>query len=339
MDTAGPATPEVSILVPARNEEVCLRDCLLSLAGQEGVGFEIIVVDDHSVDRTRSIAESVPGVRVVEAGPLPAGWTGKNNALVTGVREARGRWLLFTDADTIHRPGSLARAVAEAQQHGADLLSYSPEQVVKSFWERAVMPVVFAELAAQYPPEKVRDQNSGVVAANGQYILVRREAYYAVGGHESVATEILEDVALARKVREKDCRVYFRYAEDAVQTRMYRSWAELRDGWTKNLALLFPRPLRRAGGLVAWWMVAWVTLPVLIPAAALYIRLRRAGFARSSTLLAGACGVPVFAYLLLRSRAAHAEGDVTWKGRTYSSSGRAQAIAHGGRVAGPPAAA
>src|ERR1700693_4466747 len=109
---AHPST--VSVLIPARNEEACLGDCLQSLVSQAGVPFEIIVVDDHSTDRTREIAQSFPGVRVIEAGPLPQGWTGKNNAVTTGARHAKGEWLLFTDADTIHTPGSLARALAAA---------------------------------------------------------------------------------------------------------------------------------------------------------------------------------------------------------------------------------
>src|SRR6266576_2282785 len=120
--------PTVSVIVPARNEEACLGACLESLVAQEGVGFEIIVVDDGSTDRTRAIAESFSAVQVIEPGPLPAGWTGKNNAVTAGARPARGEWLLFTDADTVHRPGSLARALAEAQERGAELLSYAPEQ-------------------------------------------------------------------------------------------------------------------------------------------------------------------------------------------------------------------
>lgn len=320
METALPAAaPEVSIVVPARNEEVCLGDCLQSLVAQRGISYEIVVVDDHSTDRTRAIAESFGGVRVISPGPLPPGWTGKNNAVVAGAKEARGKWLLFTDADTVHVPGSLARAVAEARAQHADLLSYSPEQVVQTFWERAVMPVVFAELAAQYPPEKVRDQGSGVVAANGQYILVRREAYEAVGGHAAVGKEILEDVALARLFRASGRRIYFRYGGDAVRARMYRSWSELREGWTKNLALLFPAPLRRAAWLTAWWALAWIALPLMMPLLILYWRVRRAKFGWATTLLATALGPPVFAYLLLRSCNAHAQGKVPWKDRLYSA--------------------
>ncbi len=147
--------PWVSVIVPARDEEACLGACLQSLVTQTGVSFEVIVVDDASTDRTREIALSFPLARVVDAGPLPEGWTGKNNAMASGARQARGEWLLFTDADTVHLPGSLARSLAEARQHGAALLSYSPEQKVDGIWEKAVMPVIFAELAATYSPSRV----------------------------------------------------------------------------------------------------------------------------------------------------------------------------------------
>jgi glycosyltransferase involved in cell wall biosynthesis len=130
--------PFVSVIVPARNEETSLGACLESLVSQTGVDFEIILVDDGSTDRTREIAQSFAGVRVVEPGPLPTGWSGKNNALVAGAKEARGEWLLFTDADTVHRAGSLARSLEEAQRQKAALLSYSPEQEVRGFWEKAV---------------------------------------------------------------------------------------------------------------------------------------------------------------------------------------------------------
>src|SRR3954447_23333901 len=106
--------PDVSVIIPARNEEANLGSCLESLVNQDGLDFEIIVVNDHSSDRTREIASSFANVRVIEAGPLPPGWTGKNNAVATGAGGARGEWLLFTDADTVHVPGSLARALAEA---------------------------------------------------------------------------------------------------------------------------------------------------------------------------------------------------------------------------------
>src|SRR6266404_6548245 len=324
--------PEVTIIVPARNEEASLGDCLQSLTAQTGVAFEIIVVDDGSTDRTRDIAQSFAKVRVISPDPLPHGWTGKNNAVIAGAKEARAQWLLFTDADTVHLPGSLARTLAEAKREGADLLSYSPQQVVCTFAERAVMPVIFAELSAKYPPQKVREQNSGIVAANGQYLLVRRAAYDAVGGHSAVATQILEDVALARLFRNKGKHVHFRYGGDAVRTRMYRNWAQLREGWTKNLALLFPNPERLAVQSLFLWLVAWAALGVAVVGAAsrhfawiafagiwllVYRRIRVAHFSPANNLIAIACGLPLFAHLLLRSKKAHASGRVSWKGRTY----------------------
>src|SRR5215471_11586155 len=112
--------PTVSVVVPARNEEVSLPACLESLVRQTGVTFELIVVDDGSSDRTREIAQSFSMVRVVDPDPLPVGWTGKNNALVAGAKQGLGEWLLFTDADTVHRAGSLRRSLSEAkQQHAA----------------------------------------------------------------------------------------------------------------------------------------------------------------------------------------------------------------------------
>jgi glycosyltransferase involved in cell wall biosynthesis len=341
-------TPEVSIIVPARNEEASLGACLESLTVQTGVAFEIIVIDDASTDRTSEIAKSFAGVQVLSAALLSKdaawkkNWTGKNNAMIAGAHEARAPWLLFTDADTVHRPGSLARALAEAKEEQADLLSYSPEQVVVTLAERAVMPVIFAELAAHYPPHKVRDQgssersssdqSSSTVAANGQYLLVHRAAYDSVGGHAAVATEILEDMALARRFRDARHRVYFRYGGDAVRTRMYRNWAQLREGWTKNLALLFPHPGFLAFQSLFWWCAAWAALGVAVSAAVrehwawislilfwllVYRRIRAAHFATVSNLLAITVGMPMFAYLLLLSRKAHQSGRVSWKGRTY----------------------
>jgi glycosyltransferase involved in cell wall biosynthesis len=341
--------PAVSVIVPARNEEACLGACLQSLTAQSGGPFEIIVVDDHSTDRTRQIASSFSAerVQVIDAPALQAGWTGKNNAVTAGSKSARGEWLLFTDADTIHLSGSLARALEEAKRCGAALLSYSPEQVVKSFWEQAVMPVIFAELAASYRPSRVSDPNSSAAAANGQYILITREAYDAVGGHAAIAGNLLEDVALARAVKRSGRKIFFRYGGDAVRTRMYRNFSHLREGWIKNLALLFPSPLRLAALralefvlIIASFAISIASTmrgrsrPALVAAAlaaVLYTfflkRIRRAHFSWDANILA-LFGLPLFSYLLLLSKSAHAKGSVPWKGRTYSDERRLLATGH-----------
>lgn len=337
----------LSVIVPARNEEAGLAACLQSLLSQSDISFEIIVVDDHSTDRTREIALSFPRVTLIEAGPLPAGWTGKNNAVIAGAKVARGEWLLFTDADTIHLPGSLARGLEEARSCAAALLSYSPGQIVAGFWQKAVMPVIFAELAASFRPAQVSDPKSSSAAANGQYILITRETYDAVGGHAAIARSLLEDVALARAVKQSGRKVLFRYGGDAVQTRMYRTFAQLLEGWTKNLVLLFSSPLRLAvlRALEFALIVACIAIgistavhghrqPAILAAtlaAILYAffltRIRRAHFSWDANFLA-LLGLPLFSYLLLRSARAHAAGAVSWKGRKYSDERSVLATGH-----------
>lgn len=339
MTTTQPPQAEVSIMIPARNEEASLASCLESLVSQTGVEFEIIVVDDHSTDLTREIASSFATVKVIDAAPLRPGWTGKNNALITAAREAKGQWFLFTDADTVHLPGSLMRALNEAKAGHAALLSYSPEQVVSGFWEKAVMPVIFAELAAQYRPSDVSDPNSAAAAANGQYILISREAYESAGGHAAIADKILEDVELARAVKRSGGKILFRFGGDAVRTRMYRSFSQLREGWTKNLGILFPAP-----GRLAFWRFSeflaiifsfalfiffvasrqFLIAPLFLIGPAFTLRrIAHAHFSWQANALA-LFGMPLFSYLLLRSKFSHRTGSVTWKGRQYGSAEAAQ---------------
>lgn len=329
--------PLVSILVPARNEEANLGACLESLAGQQGVGFELIVIDDHSTDRTAEIARSFSNVKLIAADPLPPGWCGKQHALHCGAQHARGEWLLFTDADTVHQPGSLARAVIEAQQDGAVLLSYSPHQEVRTIWERCIMPVVFAELARTYRPREVCDPASPIAAANGQYLLIRRDVYDRIGGHAAVRDSLLEDVAVAHAVKKTGGRIRFRYAGDAVSTRMYRSFGALCEGWTKNLALLFPN----AGRLAAQRMIEFVFISVaaIVAIAALASRsfvvaglaavialtqygnfLRRIAGAHFGVMASALAflGLPIFSSLLARSAIYYASGrSIPWRGRLY----------------------
>jgi glycosyltransferase involved in cell wall biosynthesis len=332
---ASEPTPEVSVIVPARNEEACLGDCLRTLAGQAGPNYEIIVVDDHSTDGTRTVAEGFP-VRVINADPLPEGWSGKCNAVWSGAKIAQGPWLLFTDADTKHAPNSIASGLREAKESTADLLSYSPKQEVGSLAERALLPVIFAELATTYPPKAVCDPSSPVAAANGQYLLIRREVYAAIGGHAAVATAILEDVELAKLAKQSGNALHFGFS-DVVTTRMYRSFGEMWEGWTKNLVLLFPNARRLAlrcmvefGVIVAAAVFAAIaglqgeTVACVIGAAVSLLwfylfwrRIRLAHFDWLSNALS-LFGLPLFAVLLWNSDISHRRGSVRWKGRLYS---------------------
>jgi glycosyltransferase involved in cell wall biosynthesis len=344
---------KLSVIIPARNEEDCLGDCLRSLVAQSedawllGRDWEILVVDDHSTDQTHAIATSFPGVNVMSAPQLAKGpgqtWTGKANAVWAGANAARGEWLLFTDADTVHSPGHLSLAIVEAERHNVAMLSYSPRQIVTGLWQRALMPLVFSELAVTYPPARVSDPESHLAAANGQFLLIRRDIYFRIGGHEAVKEAVLEDVELASIVKRRKLGLRFRYAPEAVATRMYRSFGAMFEGWTKNLALLFGNPIALAAwrildlllliGLpVLGWFLYKQNLRTIFLLALLLIWLRnlwrfyrrvaKSNFPFADCLLAP-LALPLFAVLLYRSWFVHTViKRVAWKGREYTSYNR-----------------
>jgi glycosyltransferase involved in cell wall biosynthesis len=342
---------ELTVIVPARNEEDCIGACLESLVKQSedvfqlGRDWELIVVDDDSTDRTAEIARSFPGVTVIKAAKFEKGWTGKANAIWTAARKARGRWLLFTDADTVHELGDLHRGIHEATRHNAGMLSYSPRQIVTGFLQRSLMPLVFCELALAYPPAKVSDPAQRVAAANGQYLLIEREAYRRIGGHEAVRDKVLEDVELAFSAKRRKIGIRFRYADDAVATRMYRSAAAMMEGWTKNLALLFDNALSLAvwraldfllifalpvlavelwnahftQHSLAWLGAGWVLLILwLRNLVRFYARVAKSNFPFLDCAMTP-LGLPLFVFLLYRSWFQHKVlKQVDWKGRTYA---------------------
>ena len=348
---------ELTVIVPARNEEDCIGACLQSLVAQSedvfelGRDWELIVVDDSSADRTAEIARGFAGVTVLKADKLEKSakpgefWTGKANAIWTAARKARGRWLLFTDADTIHEPGDLRRGIHEAERHKAGMLSYSPRQIVTGVAQRSLMPLIFCELALAYPPAKVSDPNQRVAAANGQFLLVEREAYRRIGGHAAVKDRVLEDVELAFLAKRRRVGLRFRYADDALSTRMYRSTSAMIEGWTKNLALLFNDPL-----MLAAWRLLDLVLLIVLPVLAVelwsarftpkgmqwlaagwvlallwvrtlfrfYARVAKSNFPFADCALAP-IGLPLLIFLLYRSWFQHRVlKQVTWKGRSYA---------------------
>ena len=341
---------ELTVIIPARNEEDSIGACLQSLTAQSedifelGRDWELIVVDDNSTDKTAQVARSFAGVTVTQADQLEPGWTGKANAVFTAAKHARGRWLLFTDADTIHEPGDLRRAIHEAVRHKVGVLSYSPRQIVEGIAQRSLMPLVFAELALAYPPAKVSDPNNRIAAANGQFLLIEREAYRRLGGHASVAKDVLEDVELAYIAKRRKVGLRFRYADDAVATRMYRTTAAMIEGWTKNLALLFSNTLA-----TAMWraldLVLLIVLPILMYRlwnarldvrsltwlgagwlfAAIWVRTLFRFYARVAKsnfpfvdCAISPLGLPLFVVLLYRSWFQHRIlKQVSWKGRSY----------------------
>jgi chlorobactene glucosyltransferase len=233
--------PLVSIVIPARNESRNIERCARSVLAAAYPHFEVIVVDDHSADGTgdisRAIAREHPRLRVIDAPALPPGWCGKQWACATGAGEARGQLLLFTDADTRHEPDLLPRAVNALRARDADLLSVAGHQEMHSFWERIIQPQMFALLAIRYGgSEQVSNAKRPVDAiANGQFILVRRDSYDAIGGHAAVHDRVAEDMAMAQAFVAARRRIALFVANDQLSTHMYASLAELIAGWGKNI--------------------------------------------------------------------------------------------------------
>lgn len=343
----------ISAIIPARNEEASIARAVESVAAQLEVG-EVIVVNDQSTDRTGAIlaelAPRIPKLKVLDAHELPSGWTGKNYAVSLGAAAATGDWLLFTDADTYHLPGAARRALADASEHDAALVSYSPEQEMESFGERALIPFVFCRLSALYSFARVNDPARPDAAANGQFLMLRRDAYDAIGGHASVAGQILEDVALARRVKQAGYTIYFTAPVGVVRTRMYRSFGAMWQGWTKNLYPLVggkpssvflevveATPILEAVLLftVASYMnggsgqgdVAWAHLfPALITGLLVYGHLRYAvalyrNLFPISFVQYYVVGVCLYPAALVVSWWKNTRGAVAWKGREYAGKG------------------
>ncbi len=266
----------VSVIVPARNEEANLPILLDSLLLTDYTPVEILLVNDRSTDRTADVARGYaardPRVRLVEGTELPAGWFGKPWACQQGYRAATGDLLLFTDADTRHAPELLGRAVGALEAERRDLVTVMGRMICGSFWERLIMPIITALLAIRFHPGVVnRARRASETIANGQFILVTRESYEAVGTHEAVKHEVAEDLAMAQLYFRAGRRQLFAFGLTLMGTRMYTSLAGLVEGWSKNVFVggrrSFPdEPMRRALLPVMFSVGAlfWLLPPVVL---------------------------------------------------------------------------
>jgi cellulose synthase/poly-beta-1,6-N-acetylglucosamine synthase-like glycosyltransferase len=202
--------PSVSVVIPARNEKENIRGCLESVLAQDYPNFDVTVVDDRSEDRTAEIAEEFAArdrrVRLIRNRELPEGWTGRNHALHLGTLDAPGEFLLFLDADTVHDPRNLSQTVTCAVTENIDMLSLIGRLKDSTFWQKVMHPVAAVLLMVQYPLSEVNDPKSKKAFANGQYVLIRRKVYDAVGGRAAVRSAFV-DLALAGNVKDAGFRL------------------------------------------------------------------------------------------------------------------------------------
>ncbi len=360
--------PLISVCVPARNEERNIRACVESLFAQDYPNFEIIVLDDRSTDATheilrqfilesasslskpRQMQEQVPALQIISGSDLPVGWAGKPHALYQASAAARGEWLCFVDADTFLSPTTLSSCYTKALETNADMFTIMTFQITGSFWEKVVMPLVMTALSVGFSPRKVNDPNRKDAIANGQFILIKRSVYDAIGGHESVKDQIVEDKAIAEQVKWRGYRLLVADGMQVARTRMYTSLPEMWEGWTKNIYLgLRDQPslsilgifgafiaLTAALFLPLWpflgifwylhgggWMAATVILKSFVMWA--YIIFVRARVAQKMSIppwyaFTTPLGAAIFAAMMITSafRVISGKG-VMWKGRMYAS--------------------
>ena len=337
--------PLVSVIIPARNEAVNIATCVRSVLGTTYDPVEIVVVDDRSSDGTGEIVERLAQapeargrVRLVRGAALPAGWFGKQWALVQGYRVARGELLLFIDADTRHEPELIPRAVRALAAERVDLVTVLSRQEVVTFWERLVQPHVLLALASRVGDVRRinRTRTEWDAIANGQFILTSRPTYERAGTHEAVRDTVIEDLALAQAYVRQGLDIFLVHGPEYMSTRMYRDLAGIIEGWSKNLALgvplMFPPlPLVRRAAVYLMWLPAlcWILPPVLW---AVY----GWTWAAVTTLISlaiwiclyGAEGVPIWyallypvgagmvAYIMIRS-ALRGSRKIEWRGRIY----------------------
>ena len=257
--------PKVSIVVPAKDEQDNIAECIATLLAQDYPNFEIIVVDDRSTDQTAEVVGRIAGgearIRLMQIDELPNGWFGKSHAMSVGAAEANGEWLLFVDADCRQTVGSVRTAVGYTLSRGGDMLSLWPLLKLHSFSENLLQPLLGSILGLYFRPQWVNDPKRKTAFANGQFVLVRRSVYEAVGGHESVRSILVEDIAFARVVKGAGHRLLNAMGFNLFSTRMYDSFAGIWRGWTRIFSQAFRSP----------WTILLVLLLVILFSASPYV--------------------------------------------------------------------
>jgi chlorobactene glucosyltransferase len=336
--------PMVSVLIPARNEERSIASCVQSILAQDYPSFEVLVLDDQSSDGTRAILEKMaiatPALRILHGEPPSGNQVGKNWACSQLARQAQGELFFFTDADTLNRSDTLKTIVTTLMGEQADLLTGFPRQEVHTWGERLLVPffswafLCFIPLALAY-----KFRLSFLSIAVGQMMLFRREAYLAIGGHESISSSVVDDMSLARQIKAEGLSWRVSYIADLVSCQMYHSSREAIDGFTKNLFAAFDYRLLPFLFAFIWLMVMFWE-PLIVLAATISGQVTQTQPTTTLTCLAlsillwlipyGEMSLPFFLVFLypftilantgvaFRSLAYSLGGRTTWKNRTIA---------------------
>jgi len=341
--------PLVSVVIPAHNEERVIAGCVASVLASDYPELEIVVVLDRCSDRTRELlmpfVERDPRLRIIESAACPPDWAGKCNAARIGADAARGRYLLFTDADVRFNPALVRAAIGLLRRDGRGLLSLLPRAVADRWYERVVQPIAVLTLLQMYPIDKVNREERRRPFANGQFLLFERSVYERIGGHAATKTDLLEDIAFARLVDASGARVGLALAADMLEVRMYASYAALHQGWKRIFIEASRRRVSRlreralvvlwlgvgtpiaqvgalaagmlVGGATGWWAIAAVAWSLAAQAAALAAAYR-ACRAPLRDVVASAVGAALVARMLWEGAEDLAgRRPVRWGGREY----------------------
>ena len=324
----------ISVLVPARDEENNIENCIRCLSRQDYPRYEIIALDDHSHDQTwpklQSLEREMGGqLRILKGQALPEGWTGKNWACWQLARAARGQFLVFTDADVSHSVFSLSALRAQTRRHHLDLLSVFPRQETRAFWEKLSVHSMELLLYGFVPLWGVVFLPFNSLAlANGQCICVERESYFNAGGHASVRDKVVEDVELASVFKRHRMRIMIASGQSLISCRMYSTFSEMWEGFTKNCFLLFSGPvtftlifsLLFTVALLPFILLVFHPSPWslgLVGASLLWRSLIAVRFRQSPlvTMVSYPLGISLFLVIASHSAVKCLRGSVQWKGR------------------------
>ena len=226
----------VSVIIPCRNEANDIRGCIDSVLNQDYAGLEVIVADGNSEDGTWEILQSYGDrIKIIREGERPTGWTGKNWGAFLGYKESRGEILLFVDGDMVLTRETVSTTVRSMLHENTDLLSLGPKMVMKGFWEKLMLPLFAQFIMLLYMPPLMNRDRGRVAMANGQYMMMKREAYEKCGTHRAIREKIVEDVNLAKLFRKNGMKIRFYWASGYLSTRMYRNRGELWEGVVRDI--------------------------------------------------------------------------------------------------------